>query len=336
MSYASGIGSFGFGCQAAKGTAATSSLQFIPASRVGMVPTQIVNMTPPEIGGGLVLKEAYKAGVYVTGDAMFTVRPDDIGWLLYALCGAVNTTADTPEAGMHTHVFKMATDQSSLPWLTVLKNVSDVLTEQYLDCRVAGATFQITAGGAMTVSFRFVGMTPSIISNPTETFDATPILIGCEGVAQIDLGSGLEDVKATGVTVELNNGLTEDEWIIGSRYLDDITCLARRLSVTWNTKLVSDALYKKVYYGGSTTFSAEVFSGDIQVAAKSGANAPSLANPYSLTIDIGEMAWQAMPIPLDGNSLVVMTLSGQMVVPSAGDEYSITLVNETADYTWPT
>ena len=158
MSYASGIGSFGFGCQAAKGTAATSSLQFIPASRVGMVPTQIVNMTPPEIGGGLVLKEAYKAGVYVTGDAMFTVRPDDIGWLLYALCGSVDTTADSPEVGMHTHIFKMASDQSSLPWITVLKNISDVLTEQYLDCKIAGATFQITAGGAMTVSFRIVGM----------------------------------------------------------------------------------------------------------------------------------------------------------------------------------
>ena len=325
------MGALGFGIQTAKEAVATV-FQYMRAQEVALAPNNIARQEEPTVGGNLFPGTVYKAGVVPAGGITFQALSEAWGIFLYGLAGAKTVAG---EAVPYTHTFKPAASHDSIPWLTVKRNLGDGSCEQFLDCRVAGGMITMAATQPVGVQMNIVGRVPSVVAAMTPALDDTPLLLTVGGSATVDSGfrlSGDTALYARSIQFAFGHQVSDDDFIIGSPYLDDVTLLYRTLGVTIRTKLLaSDALYKAVYYGGGTSWSAVVEASSVVAVAKSAANIPTTQVPYELSITVSNIEFLAVPIAIRPG-LVALELSGVLSYSGSGDPYAITLKNDLAAY----
>ena len=297
-------GSFGIGLQANKGVAA-GTIQYIQASNVAINMEQAATTLGPEVGGRMWSSQSYKTGVMVAGDATFNLRANTVGYLLRAFAGSATSDA-SGEA--YKHSFFEADDVAFIPWLTLVRNVSDVWTEQYVDCRVDSMRLDIPAAGIATATFGFVGITPSEISNPTEAWDNSPLFESCVGEVKLE---GDASYKVTRLTLDFSNNLTRDEQSVGNYFLDDISMVRRACRVTIDTFLKDAAWYRKVYNNGGTSWSPMVYGGELDVEVQSAKYVVGTTRA-SMRFDRPNIDWLIFPVSLAGNDIVRVTMTAEL------------------------
>lgn len=96
--------------------------------------------------------DAYVSSVGVEGTPEFYVRSASAGFWLSAALGTDAAPVATPT--VHT-----ITPASTLPYITVWRNISDALWERYNDCKVSGLTLSADAGSPLTAAASVVGST---------------------------------------------------------------------------------------------------------------------------------------------------------------------------------
>lgn len=346
---------FGFGPQEAKGTLATTWYRH-KAARVDLGPQQTIRQFPPEIGGGYHPTGAYKEMAFGAGQAIINPRLEEtIGWLLYAAVGDVSTVADTPEAGMHRHIFTPPTNAYEFPWMSVRRyipgatGVGDDLGEVLLDARCVGWRLAAAPGAICTSAFTFVGREPKLSEtdvdvwaweNTYEHYRSVPL------AHQGTLKLGGNDVPATNLVFDLVDSYTtpREELIIGSPYPDDFILQFQTLTVTWTYKWQNAALYKALLTGDnvegvddlidwSPTVHADTFAFDVY----SPGDATGMANPWRLKIYAPEFTWQAAgPPSLIGGGWLALQFTGIAQEQVGGDTFEVWLENLIDGYTWPT
>jgi hypothetical protein len=317
-------GSFGVGLQSEKAKAA-AAITYIQASSVSIGMEQNATSLPAEVGGRMWSAESYKTGVMVAGDASFNVRANTIGILLRAFAGSA---VSAPEGSANKHVFTEADDVSFLPWMTLTRNTSDVWTEQYVDCRVDSMRLDVPAAGIVTGSFGFVGITPSEIENPVETWDDSPLFETCTGAVLLE---GVA-AKVTRVSFDFGNGLSRDEQIVGSYFLDDITMVRRTCRVTIDTFLKDAALYRKVYNNGTGAWDPQVYSASLEVTIGTARHIVDTTHG-EIKIKIPNIDLLTYPVALAGNDIVRVSMSAELTLGATDEAFSIELINMVADYT---
>lgn len=354
MTVAASSAVFGFGPQTAKGTLATTWYRH-KATRVNVGSQQVVEQFPAEIGGGFHPTGAYKRMAFGAGQAIVNPRLENvIGWLLYAAAGRVSTVANTPETGMHRHIFSPPTTASGMKWLSVRRYIpgasgaSDNLGEVLKDCRCAGFRLACAPGTIATAAFTFVGREPKLSetgvdswtwANDYERYPSVPL--AHQGSLSLD---GTEQ-PATNVVVDLTNQYTtpQEEMIIGSPYPDDLILRRQTLTVTWTYKWQDPDLYKALLTGtnsessGLIDWSPTVHTASFELDLYSPGNVSGKSNPYRLRVYATEFTWQAAgPPELIGDGWLSLEFTGVAQEQTSGNTFEIWLENEVSAYSWPT
>jgi hypothetical protein len=144
-----------------------------------------------------------------SGDIVIGPDSRSEGFLLKHLMGSVNTTLDTPSAGLNTHVFTVG----DLPaGLTAEKWFPDIpAAPRHTGVRINGVSMDLTPGGLLRMTFDAIGMN-MVEPIPTARLDTTPLQYASSAfrLPKITLqegGSGL--VTASGFSINLTNNIEE-------------------------------------------------------------------------------------------------------------------------------
>jgi hypothetical protein len=312
---------------------------------------------PPEVGGVPLPDGAHRLGAYYASSVDFIPRlEDDIGWLLHAACGSVSTVSDTPEAGLSTHIFRWDTsDYLALKWLTVRRVIpgpeggaSSGL--QSLDTRVAALMLNFAAAARLTARMTMLGCTPTYSDDVSGwTWDAepegptsVPVAPGTGGYFKIpDFQAGSLPSQLVRVTMSNMVSQPNQEFVIGSPYPEDLIALYRNVGLEVDYKWEDEDLFLQLEANGGTgasiAWTPTVFEGDFAIKEESPANISGYSNPYSIEVTAERVIWSvAAPPEIAGVNILRIPLRGLVARPSSGEAFNIKVVNETANYTWPT
>lgn len=356
MTVTAQAGTFSWGGQSAKESVATTWY------RHRVVDGDITEITddrmgPPEVGGRPTPTIPYRAGYLVSGGLSINPRLVDVfGWLLFGALGAVTTTANSPESGLHSHKFAFASNESWIPWMSFRKHVvgaavdgSEDIGMIYEDCRVIGATFNLPASGIVNARFDVLGREFAFDESPDawtyantmEGHESVPISSVVGGYFKIP-GYSATELPIIGAQVSLGNVPLDirQEMVYGSPQLDNVTPVLRTLGAQVTLKWQDPDLWQSIFTGSAsgTAWTSTPFIHDMDVLASSPADVDdTYSNPFTLRIQSDEMMWRPVGgIRLAGNNAVLITLQGTAFENDAGDYCAVTLQNSTASYTWPT
>lgn len=318
-------GSLGIGLQRTKGNPA-ATIYHAPARVIGVGMTQNARTLGGEVSGKMWSHKSWKSGVSIDGDFEFTPRANTLGYLLRAFAGTAS--AVSVGDGAYRHTFQEATDTSHLPWVTLVKNISDVWAEQYLDTRVGSLRLDIPAAGVMTAAIDFAGCTPSETTVPTETWDDSPIFETTIG--HVNLGG--TSVGLNRVQLEFVNELTRDEQPVGSYYRDDLTLLRRSCRVMCDVTISDATIYRQVYNDGTVNWSPAVYSAELEVQLESSKYVVG-STRAKLRIVIPNVDFLTKPIVLNpAQGTIRATLTAELTLSGSSLPFYIELTNSTEKY----
>lgn len=356
MSVSSMGGEWGFGPQVGKGSDATTFYRFRVLSVQGGA-NDLTEPMPPEISGVPMVDGAHKLGTFFANQVDLIPRlENDFGWLLYAICGNVSTIADTPEAGLNTHIFRMdPSNMLGLKWVTV-RSITPAAEggaesgTQGNDVRIANMIANFVAAARFTARVAMVGREPKFSDNVTGwTWADEPE--GYESVAtSINTVGGwwmpawqVNKLPTQSVRVTLGNQLTtpQQEFILGSPFPDDLIGLYRNMVIEAVYKWEDEDLYLQLAANGGTgaeiDWDPAIYESSVVIKVASDADIPGHSNPYSIEIDAPRVIWYpSAPPAMAGLNLIQLPVTGIVARPTDGsDPWQIRLVNEAAGYTWP-
>lgn len=345
-------GIFSFGPQSARDVAPTTYYRHRGVN-INLGVNDDTRLGRLEVGGIPVPTFPYKTGYMVGGGAMLQPRLEDtFGWLLYGGLGKLtSSTGVVGQTGAYDHLFEMTADGVTVPWMGARKYIppkdGDLCTdlgEVYTNLKVLGLAFQMASSEPLTSRVDFLGIDFSLDDSPDgwsygntfEDWDSIPVACQTDGYIDVD-GDELPVMQAT--VAWQNNPLPPDqEKVIGSPMLDDVTIISRQLSFDLMVKYESPALYRRVLTGNplGTTWSGTPFTVPVEVNMVSSVNMPSLTAPYALKVYAPEVNLQlAGALPLAAEQAVMLRFQG-VALANAGSYAQFTLRNKKTTYTWPT
>jgi hypothetical protein len=326
-------GYLAFAAQSAKGAAATidGTLALKVTSNSVSGNSDLLDFDP-EIGGGRDPdpSAAVSGGFHVSGTLEGMFRPKAFGYLLMA--AGFTPAAPVVEAGTgaFTHTF---TPGNTFTYLSMLVRLgSTAAVRKFVDCLVDELSFSLDANGKVTWSatilgtsetYGAAGVTPTFETNPVATYDGSAVSFD---------GLGTYRFESVGLTIA--NGLSDDEYVIGSRLLDDMTPGQREVTMTGtvkignNTPTVTD-LYRAAVYGSKTA----TVPGDSQPYHSAAALTfgsrkligTSVAKRHSLVATIADLVLKGFPLEGSGSDRLTVDVEGRAVGTPV---VSIDLIND--------
>jgi hypothetical protein len=260
------------------------------------------------------------------------------------LCGI--DTVTNPFTGVYVHTFSpfLPGSGTDLPWYTTYKDVASLLAEQHLNTRLQSLRLDIPKSAIMTGQAGLVATTPSSITSAslgTKTFDTTPQFQSCLATMTLTQEGSGSNISANAIVPErvslnYNSNLSNDEYAVGSFFLQDITLLQRTITVDLDFVIRDSSLYQAVYLNGGSipnSWSASIYRGTLALTMTSTANIPTTSTPYAVTFNFPGLDFLMLPLALQGADLVRGTLSTQVTLgPSGGDRFNAVLTNGIASY----
>lgn len=358
-------GIFGFGPQAAKGTAVpTNSWYRHKATMVDLAALDDQRLGPPEVGGRPLPTIPYKGGIMVGGGATINPRLENsLGWLLYGALGYHSQTSGSGNIKLHT--FKLDdTNPGLVRWMGFRKYIpasSDVgdyvMGETYKDCKVTNIVFTLPNDGLISSRVDCIGREFELTSGSNCTWGT---ISGSAGGWAAD--GEFEDYESIPIGTVLNSGYisvptfgnlpvvqgqigiqnvpldARSEKVYGSPYLEDVTIISRSVTLDLTVKWRNPDLYRQILTGSTTgtVWSATPFTTSVTMLASSPTNMPGESTPYYLQMTATKaMLALTGGIQLAGNQAVLMRFTGTCL-DTVGDYVSFVLANQVANYTWPT
>ncbi len=240
----------------------------------------------------------YVSTTGVEGSPEFYVRDASIGFWLHACLGADAPTGTTPN---FTHAI---TPANTLPYLTVWRDIGDVLWEQYLDCKVGSLNFSAEAGAPLSVTAGIMGRQATRLAADPSISPAIPLASAYVynfNNATVTLGGGVTAlVRSFDLTIENNLVMQQTDDSIPY----DIYEGTREVSLGFDLIFETLDEYNKFHYGGAagTTTSPNVFTTSAIFSFDNGAN-------NSVAFNLPSIAYQEFPVePSAGGDPVVASV----------------------------
>lgn len=314
-------------------------------------------------GGGIKETVTVSGGDTDWGDYKDGVYYNKLkGTKTYDATGAVDQAGNGFSQGMFRYKFRP--DRiigNELPWYTFVRNVGGKFIEIFPDGHVGSLSFDMAASNLLQIDASFTSKSCATVeknygdpkvANPSATSDPKQAV----GAQIAGNGSPFQMVDAlvkldrnfagtpgavaeyapynpTRLNIAFNNELTQNEFVVGSHFLQDITNLSRTAQITYSVYLRDADLYSRVYnhgyaaVNGRTSWSSEVWKGALEVTLYGGLIQPNkkgATEKYMLKINIPEMDYMAAPISLAGNNLVEFQLTANVVLSESFDSSSDT------------
>lgn len=342
MSITALTGAFGIGRQSAKDSVA-STITYIPVLQNGLEYMQTVNTLQPEVGGDYFLRGSYKASVAGSGTVNLYPRGDSIGNFLYALCGADTVTPVSGQSGAYSHVMAPFTPAAGqdLPYYTLIKNVSQVWQQQFLNAKLHTLTLDVNKQSVVSVNGGWFATTPSEVTVSSGiSLDDSPVFVSCNGsITALDEATGLAisstvDASIDRLNMSFTNNLSQDEFVVGNYYPTGITLLQRTVSLSFDVIIRDKVLWETVYQNtGTSSWSPSIRRSHLTLNLVTAANIGSTTQPWSLTLDFPGVDLMTMPVTPAGAQLLRSTVTAQVTLGSTGaDRFTSTLISSQATY----
>lgn len=322
----------GFAKQVAGGTpnVTDADYKYILFSQGGMAPNNVTLPLDQEVGGGAMLRDVKKVGVYSVGQFDFIPRPDSLGIFLL---GALGLDTPTPKGiapnDYQSHAFTLDTDQFAAPYYTVRVAPGMIWGDQFNDCRISGLSLSWRASNFLRGSVSVIGGLPLISATAPSAWTPTAAIGGPQfisSVSDIELPT-LTDVKCLAGSFTAGLAIPmDDQWIVGSFTPDAFDINSRAFAVTMTLKLVDASLYTKMMYdpaAGSAWVSSLFREGGFKLEFNSDATIPTIdpTLPYQLTIAANDtndnVVWSASPVGLRAGRQIIMNVTGLFLADAA-------------------
>lgn len=325
------------GIQTAKGSPATpAAANALKVTSFGVSGQADLLDDDAEIGGGRDYEgsSAVLGGFMVGGDCEGLLRAKTIGLLLLAAGYSAAAPVQDGVTGAYRHVF---TPTNTLTYITLLTRWGTTDAVRLLsDCLVNELTISLEANGKVTWSASLIGCEEDgDVVGVTPLFETTPVANYAGSAAELD---GLGTYRWESMEFSLNNNLSDDEWVIGSRKLDDVTAGAREITVTGTIKVGNNSpsvtdLYKAAVYGdvnatepgGSDPYHTDssLTFGTTKLVGT------SLTHFFGLKVDVPDLVIQGFPLEASGDDRLTVDIEAR-AYKGASPAATMTLTNDRA------
>jgi hypothetical protein len=253
------------GKQVAKGTPQTTPTYKLKAVSGDVNPRRDI-ITLAETDASRQAGAQVVVGTGVEGTTEHYLRPDDFGLIAYMAMGA---NADSGAGPNYTHT---ATAASSAPYATLFKAVNvTTLVDRYSDCRIGSLTVRGSAGGILTYSATWMGLTALLGSTDPVLAAVTQTPLVYPNVTVTKGGSAASIVDSFEITINQNPTL-----IIGDTGLSASEIVWGRFEVSGTISILfeSDADYRAFHTGttGGTSPATTIFAEALTILAEVNAN----------------------------------------------------------------
>jgi hypothetical protein len=257
----------------------------------------------------------------VEGSPEFYVRDASIGFWLWAVLGADAVTGTMPN---FSHVL---TPSNALPYISVWRNIGDVLWESYRDCKVSSLSISAEAGAPLTATATINGLQAARLTTDPSTAPAVAIQSGSVynyNNATVTLGGSVTAlVRSFELTIDNNVATQQTDDVVPYDVAEGLR------TVTLSFDLVFEALdeYNKFHYGGvsGTTVGTSIFTTTALFNFSLGAN-------NSVSFNLPSIAYTEFPIePNPGGDPIVASVSAA-AQRGASPVVTATVANQVATY----
>ena len=326
------------GVQSAKGTAAstmTTGVRVTAASLSGQTDNLL---TDPEIGGGRDRESAgvTLGGFSVGGSLDAYARMDRLGFLLLGLgFEEVATPVQDGSTGAYTHTFTPAAAGPS--WLTFESSWGrNRAVRRLIDCIVNELSFSVSGNDWATYSASIVGITEEWRTSPVVPVFASPDPVADWKGSRVEL-DGLGTYRFTEMGLTVANNASDDEYVIGSRTLVDVTPGAREVSFTGTVRLDGSApaeltnLYRAAMYGSKTATAPgnlDPYHTSAKLTFGSGRTVGTSTDVrFGVEFELPDVVLNAFPLESSGADVIEASIEGNAFANGVSPVATIKLFN---------
>lgn len=278
-----------------------------------------------EIGNGrdALSGSAFLGGFRVEGDLEGLLRTRTFPLLLMGAGFTFGAPVQDGVTGAYTHPMTDApatylTVETSFGANRAVRRFSDVLVNEL--------TISLEAGGKGTFSASCIGRTEAWQAAPTTpTFETTPAATWDASAITLD---GLGTYRWESIELSIANNLSDDEWTIGARTLEDVTPMTREVTLGGTIKVGNNSpaitdLYRAAVYGSKTATgpgaTEVVYHSSASLVVQSGRLiGTSTTHRFGYTFTAPDLVLTGVPLDASGNDRLTVDLEGR-VLKGAGD-----------------
>lgn len=332
MGYSSQAGDIAFRTQTAKGVYA-ADLETAGVGvrlRSGSITGSRELLVPdPEIGGNRDTQDALLGPGSFSGDLEFYTRFSSIGTFLKA---ALGTSATVTTTGLSTHTITPS-DAAQLPFLSVYEQIGAGLERaQYTDCVVNTLHLEVSPDGYFMGTVGIIGARQVMgvaDSDISAIIDQTTLTVGTNVKVLYD-GT---DIKPKSFALDINNNFEDNDYRLGSFYLEDLTPKQREVSGSMTLRHETSAIMRQALLGSAT---ATAMGGlttkkPIVVTFDTYLDIPGAtpATKYSLSITIPSTVFEPFGFSPSGDDILEDDVNFRALRPTATPIMTAVLKNGT-------
>lgn len=317
------LGYLALAIQTAKGTANTADLaaQGVRATSISVGGTTEVSDPDPEIGGTRDPRNsaAIFGGFRIGGDFEAYLR---YHILLPALLVGAGFTAPAPvETGVGTGVFRHTfTPATAQRYLTVETSWGNArLVRRFVDVIVDSLELSLSAEERVALTATLIGATETRQAAATAVTYPTADAIGNYNGSAVTF-DGLGTYLFSDLGLSIGNNASDDEYVIGSRFLADVTPGERDVRITGTLRLGTNTpsltdLYRAAMYGSKTVDApAGLDPYTTSAAATFGSNrfvGASTTERYRAVFTLPSVVMRAFPLDASGDDVLTAEIEAR-------------------------
>lgn len=324
--------------QTAKGTAATiDGTNALRVTSVSVGGNAEALDYDDEIGGGRDAESsaAVLGGFTVSGDLEGLFRPKAFGFLLLGAGFTAAAPVQDGALGAYTHTFTPGAGKY-LTMVTRWGNTDAV--RKFSDCLVNELSVSLDANGKATWSASVVGVREEYgVAGVTPTFETSPVANYAGSAVTLD---GLGTYRWESMEFSIANNLSDDEFVIGSRALDDVTPGAREVTIGGTIKVGNNTpsvteLYRAAVYGSKTATDSSLAGADpyhTSAAMTFGSKkliGTSTTKRFGMIATMPDVVLGGFPLDASGADRLTVDVEGR-ALKGAGPVVTIDLQNDRA------
>jgi hypothetical protein len=274
----------------------------------------IDNSVDAEIVMGTRYKDRPAPGpVKVKGGFKCYADQESIGRILHALMGSASDTISAPEGSVYLHT--MVPSQTSQPLTLAVGGDVTAGQKSMPGSIVKKLKVTIAPKGKVLCEVETVGKTMMIDSLATPTFSTKKTYHNVHALCKI---GGATIARIKGMTMEIENNVTEDDFVHGSRTL--YSCNFQELTVKGTIDLFFDAIDQwKMFMGNSTALSPGVYltpqAISIELISDEKAGATQY---YFLKFQVVEAIFRTHKANINKRDRTIENIEFEMMLPVAG------------------
>lgn len=280
------------------------------------------------------------AAVVLTWGGQYANRNVPAVTAVSALTGGTNpaVVVTTPTAGVNPIGTHIITPADTVPWLSVEERIGvNFESYRYTDAKVNSLHIEAEAAGYLMGTASMVALTQAsgFTAQAAPAWDTSPMMVG----GQVQVRFNGASLVAKSFSMDINNNIETDNFVLGSIFLADATEKRRELKVAVTRRPNDSTLWKAAMYGSSTATTPQAgpaYQGAVQIVASSFETIGDVVagTPFSITIDIPNCVIAPHKIGPSGDDVISSDIELTPIRPdSAVPIATVTIRNDLATIT---